>query len=403
MKGLFWLGIPLALGGGLLAVCSHFASPWVSRVQAAEPWSPPSRHARLIGGIFGGLLGVTILYGVSGIGSVCKGLVRRFGPLYVLGTGYLAAAALILIAASGNFHVTFALGGNRSSTVRNVPTAQTPVAIAQPLGSEFFSKAERDLQESQARADLERKKRADEQAARAKERRLPDPTEPDYYEKLADRLESDDFKQRKRAMSVLLNTDPSQVASAEAKKRIARAFKNLAEGNSADRLNAIRGMAVWGGKFSVPILLKMLNGSDELYEQEVVKALGELKDARAAPALAARLGDSRLHQVAFNALNDMGSGAEDALIEAARTSDETVCMAAVKLLGNVGTSKSFSVLDPIAESSSNHAVRVAAMNAVQKINLRQPQAKSEEKRRKRNKPAGRLNKRFPTACRHRTC
>ncbi len=54
-------------------------------------------------------------------------------------------------------------------------------------------------------------------------------------------------------------------------------------------------------------------------------------------------------------------------------------MSALTLLGNVGTTKSIAVME-LAESSRNHAVRVVARSAVQKINVRQRQSKSDEKK-----------------------
>ena len=229
--------------------------------------------------------------------------------------------------------------------------------------------------EFQRVAEQQRKKFSEEQAAREKERRGPDPSDPDYYEKLADRLASSNFMYRREAMDVLLNTDPSQVTSAEARKKIARTFKQLAEDDSSfDRKKAIHGLVIWGGKYSVPILLKMLDRGHPFGEDEIIRALGELKDPQAAPALAARLSHFSLHQAAFDALTDIGSGAEDAVREVGMTDDPKICMTAITLLGNIGTIKSIPFLDR-AQGSRNRAVRLAARSAAQKINVRTLQAK----------------------------
>ena len=249
--------------------------------------------------------------------------------------------------------------------------------LAKQEQHEAAEKAKQAAEDSRARAELQRKKLEEEREARAKEAKGPDPSDPDYYDKLADRMTSDNSLYRTKAVNVLVNTDPASVSSAAAKKKIARAFKQLAEGDIAgDRRKAIKGLALWGGKFSVPILLKMLDGRNTAYEEEVLKALGDLKDPQAAPAMAARLGNVRFHQIAFNALNDMGSGAEDALLEVGPSNDATICISAITLLGNVGTAKSIAFLQR-AQSTINPAVRTAARSAMQKINARKRQEKAD--------------------------
>jgi hypothetical protein len=219
------------------------------------------------------------------------------------------------------------------------------------------------------------KRMEEERLARERERKGPDPSDPDYCGKLADRMLSENSAYRSQAIDDLLKTDPASV-SPETKKKVARAFKSLAEGSRfSERKKAVDGLVLWAGKFSVPILLKMLDQRHSLEEEAVLRGLAELKDSRAAPALASRLGDIRFSQLAYDALLEMGSDAEDAVIEIAPSGNANVCMAAINLLGSIGTEKSFEVLRK-AEESRNRSIRLAAMAAVQKINKRSNDAKA---------------------------
>ena len=121
-------------------------------------------------------------------------------------------------------------------------------------------------------------------------------------------------------------------------------FKHLAEEGRFDtRRKAVRGLVIWGGKFSVPILVKLMDDRDTFLVREVIKALGDLKDERGRGRWL-RLADFHHRDEAQSALRNMGSAAEDALIAAAPTEDAQVCLAAINLLGEIGTPKSFKVL-----------------------------------------------------------
>jgi hypothetical protein len=220
------------------------------------------------------------------------------------------------------------------------------------------------------------KKQADEEAARERERKGPEPSDPAYLEKMADRMLSDDSSYRSEAIDALLKADPN-TASREAKKKVARAFKTVAEDDrSYEHGKAVEGLVKWAGTFSVPILLNMLEKRHPLDEKQVIATLAELKDGRAAPALVARLQDSSVGQIAHDGLVAMGSDAEDALLAVAGSDDAEICLTALTLLGDVDTTKSIGLMRR-AEESRNRTVRLTAMAAVAKINRRRLAAKSE--------------------------
>jgi hypothetical protein len=216
-------------------------------------------------------------------------------------------------------------------------------------------------------------------AAEKKKHDLPDSSDPRYYDKLADRLadtSSDSFWERKKVIDILVSTDPLKVTSVETRKKIARAFKQIAEDEHGfDQEKGIEGLVVWGGKYSVPILLKMLDERHSFVQEKIIRALGELKDPRAAASLAELLSDFHYGRAAYNALREIGPAAEDALLEVAPSSDPDLCLAAVKLLGECGTSKSLSILREGA-GSRNPYVRDAARIALKKVINREKEKKS---------------------------
>jgi hypothetical protein len=245
-----------------------------------------------------------------------------------------------------------------------------------------FENVQRGMKEQQDRMEQFRQKFKDDTAAkrlglteRNQDVKDPDSNDPDYYEKLAERLSSDNLIEQNEAISILVRTRPDQVASADTRKKIARAFKELAENDSiGQQQKAVKGLAIWGGKFSVPILLKLLRESNPLLQKDVIKALGELKDPKSAAPLVDLLSDFQLHDAAYNALQDMGSAAEDALIEATRSQSPEVIVAAITLLGEVGSDKSLKALRAL-QSSRNLQIRTAMKTAMAKVVARQKESK----------------------------
>ncbi len=190
-------------------------------------------------------------------------------------------------------------------------------------------------------------------------------------------LASDNYLKRDKAIAVLLRTSPAQV-TAEQKKKIARAFKELLEDDRGfHREQAIKGLVIWAGKYAGPILLTMLDQSRPIEVEHVIKALGDIKYAKAAPTLATKLGDFFVGKLAAQALRQMGEEAEDAVLLVAPTQDPNVCLAAVQVLGDCGTVKSLPLLRKGA-TSRNWKVRDASKEAIRKILARKNAAKSDD-------------------------
>ncbi|MCC7474511.1 MAG: HEAT repeat domain-containing protein [Pirellulales bacterium] len=190
------------------------------------------------------------------------------------------------------------------------------------------------------------------------------------YARLAQLLNSTDHFGKREAAETLLRVRPSDVENLETRKLIARGYRALAsEGNAFEKEDAIRGLVIWGGKFSTPILIELMEKENVRVSDELFSALGQLKDPKGAEAVARHLGNVFNHDGAVNSLRRMGPVAEDALIKAAPSQDPDVSLAAIQLLGEVGSEKSNSILQR-ASSARNPQVKAAARDAIAKIRLR---------------------------------
>jgi HEAT repeat protein len=168
----------------------------------------------------------------------------------------------------------------------------------------------------------------------------------------------------------MLRAKPSEVSSTETRAEICRAFKELATtGQFDDQRKGIEGMVKWAGKYSVPTLLEMLDRPHGFGKEHVYKALGDLKDERAAAPVARRLGQWMETELATSCLRKLGPLAEKAVIEVARSNDAKLSLLGVQLLGEIGTQRSASTLRT-GQQSRNLAVRAASKAAMRAINER---------------------------------
>lgn len=250
-------------------------------------------------------------------------------------------------------------------------TVEEEAELAKKEMEENARKAQKEDEERRARALAEAEKLA---AERKKEEDGGDPNDPEYFDRLAEIVMNGEHFKRQQAVQVLLRTPPSKVTS-EQRKKIAKAFKMLAEEEHGfQQEDAIKGLVIWGGKYSGPILVKLLKTAQHFDEERIIKALGQIKYGKAAPLLVDKLGDWHMHKVAFEALREMGEEAEDALLVVAPTSDADICLAAVQLLGDCGTAKSLPILRK-GTTSRNWRVRDASKESIRKIMARKNGAK----------------------------
>lgn len=200
-----------------------------------------------------------------------------------------------------------------------------------------------------------------------------------YFEKLLERLTSDNIDKRREAIDILLRVKPEKVASSQTRKKIARAFKEMAlDKENRDRDKAVQGLAHWAGTYSVPALLDILKEKNCAVEEEVLEALGSLKDVRAAEPVVAKLTDLSTHDIAYSCLKEMGPVAEDAVLAAAGSKDARVALAAIQLLGEIGTDNSVPFLKTALKKGAKPDIKFCARAALRAIAARQGIGKIDE-------------------------
>src|SRR5690606_1646812 len=106
-----------------------------------------------------------------------------------------------------------------------------------------------------------------------------------------------------------------------------------------EKEDAIRGLVIWGGKHSAPLLIQLLEQERFRVPEALLDGLATYKDPKGAEAVCKLLGRIPSHDKAVSTLRKMGDVAEDALMKAAPSNDPKVSLAAIELLGDVGTNK----------------------------------------------------------------
>jgi predicted Zn finger-like uncharacterized protein len=164
-------------------------------------------------------------------------------------------------------------------------------------------------------------------------------------------------------------------ADDKSRPEVARALDPLVK-SSDHRLReaAIQALVKWGTKDNVDTLVDALQkGNLGLggARAAAIQALGATKDDRAAPAVAARLGDFFDREHAAAALEAMGPGAEKSVLPYVGHNDAGVRVLACRVLKTVGTKDSLKALELHAKGDMNAEARAAAAMAYAAIKGRQ--------------------------------
>ncbi len=190
--------------------------------------------------------------------------------------------------------------------------------------------------------------------------------------RLLDKIASGSGFERRDAIKELGQIDPESVESEETRKAIVDQLHDLVVGDDHfTQVEAVKALGKWADSSSVNVLLSVLaDKRNRGLNKDIYQVLGRLKDPAAALVVAERLGDFFDHDAAESCLRKMGPVAEDALILVAPTTKKDLCLRAVKLLGDVGSEKCFSVLRQ-AQRARDIEIREAGKLALKKIRLRQ--------------------------------
>jgi hypothetical protein len=170
------------------------------------------------------------------------------------------------------------------------------------------------------------------------------------YKKLVDRLENGVDSDRSSTIEQLLKLDPKKVPF-DIVKSVAKGMKNIAFSEDCSctlRMEAVKGMAKWGGSFSVPLLINLLNTKERAVRVASLQALADLKDPRAIEP-AAKLYMTDFHEsIAGNTcLAAFGSDAEDAVLKYFPPDDLALLKRGIEFLEKYGTKKSLKPLQSL--------------------------------------------------------
>ena len=164
-------------------------------------------------------------------------------------------------------------------------------------------------------------------------------------------------------------------ADDKSRPEVARALDPLVK--SSDhwlREAALKALVRWGTKDNVDTLVDTIQKGDLGLggaRTAAIQALGTIKDDRAAPAVAARLGDFFDREHAAAALEAMGPGAEKSVQPYVGHNDAGVRVLACRVLKTVGSKDSLKVLELHAKGDMNPEARAAAAMAYAAIKGRQ--------------------------------
>jgi serine/threonine protein kinase len=203
-------------------------------------------------------------------------------------------------------------------------------------------------------------------------RRLPeplppavkDPADPAFYTRNLADLSCWDRHRREEALERLAKAQPKQLQT-----EIAATIAHLTtDRETSTRKAALEALAAWSGPDAVPTLSTVLRDDEDHWVREAaIKALGQIKDPRAAEALIATMPKHR--RDVTEALKQIGPPAEDTVIALLKHEDGWVRRDAAEILADIGTIKSLRPLAS-AQSDKDGLVRMAASRATNAIKER---------------------------------
>lgn len=197
------------------------------------------------------------------------------------------------------------------------------------------------------------------------------PRKADAVTKALHRLKSPTLHKRSDAAFKLTKMRPD-----EHRAEVVKAMESLL--NDDDffmRQSAIEALGIWGNRDTVPILLKAMK--DKKTRGDTIKALGRLKDERAAEPIAEQLEDVFHRDVAAEALKQMGPIAEKAVLARLNHHELFIRISVCNILKEIGTKLSIPALEKVVEAGrrinpgEDFHVAPFAKKAIEAIKVRQ--------------------------------
>lgn len=201
------------------------------------------------------------------------------------------------------------------------------------------------------------------------------PSNPQFVKNNIKLLQTGTIKEKKAAL-LRLCTVSAQLASADEDRKIVapaiKSFIDQKDNSVFDRAKAIKGLPVWGGSYSTPILLDIIK-SDNFgpIARACFEALAQLKDPRSAETLVdVMLNDHMNSDEAAECLKAIGPVAEEAVLKAPKPKDFIVAEKVIEVLGEIGGRKSLLKLSSYRREDFYRMVQSEVEEARAKIQRR---------------------------------
>lgn len=194
----------------------------------------------------------------------------------------------------------------------------------------------------------EHKKKAEEARAAAEKAKEPKEFEPGEQARLLKDLRSSDTKQLRDAADRIARA-PADDHPTDVSKALAILLRNSDEWVQQ---SAAKALVVWATPEAENALIKASQSENVFLRNPSIEALGKLKSAKAAEAVAAQMYQQNSRQDVSKALKAMGSVAEAATIGLLKDRDMWVRGEACLVLGEIGGKKSLEALRDLTPTSS---------------------------------------------------
>ena len=202
-------------------------------------------------------------------------------------------------------------------------------------------------------------------AAAAQARPVPAPREPLTEEQIAQALKdlgSGDAAAETAALERL-----ATCLSGQDRQNVARAIvPHLDRANAAKRKLAFRALANWATADDLPRLVEGLQEPDKAVRAAAMKALGELRDARAIQPLVDRLLVAVDRGPAVAALKEIGADCEQAVLPFLNHEEMWVRSAAVDILSEVGGAEALQAMEQLRENDEEKFIREKVAGVLRK-------------------------------------
>ena len=191
-----------------------------------------------------------------------------------------------------------------------------------------------------------------------------EPPSQDEIDAALQQLGAADGFQVRAALGVLSRANPQ-----EPNEKVTRLIEGLLSSSDGfTRNSAAEALKTWRTQKSLPVLIAALDDESFVVRHTAIQILGTLPDAKAAEAIVRVYEKNKIK--AYHGLVAMGSVAEPAVHRLAQHPTWGFRGDACKILGEIGTAKSLSLLQKLATGDENGLVRHAAQQAMGSIRFR---------------------------------